>query len=252
MTTILRSCLQLLAATLLCSIVLLANAADNALTSAIPDVTSLPAEKCTSAQNRMLESIGLGTMACTLSKHLNIESLTAALGVPMFQPNSRTDVLNASDNIENFVRYNPKFFARMNEIYTGDPDHVIYRLTYKNLFMDSARIFYLTGLDMRQKKKLNGVTMAKYKTEATSKKLTDQTWNKECKDLIVNIQGINSTQSTYQDTFKQCNKAGNAALFWYRRQIDGSGEAMFSLLDSILKNQDNDFYTKSRQVLVKK
>ncbi len=195
-------------------------------------------------QQGVLASLGLGEMACTISKYISFDSISKAIGISAFQPNSRIDPLNPSDNVEDFVRYSPKFFTRLNELYSKDTDHMIYGFLYKHFLINSTRLFYMTGKDMRENKKLNTITMPQYKQIINNSKPVFASSIAQCKNTQKAIVKSFGARYNYADTFKQCGKSATASLFWYRRQLDGSGDALFKLLDVILKTQDQDFYSQ--------
>jgi len=220
----------------------LARSEDNALAAAIPDVTALKAEQCTANQSKLMESLGLGQMACTISKHISFDSLSKATGTSAFQSGSRTNPLNPSDNVEDFVRYSPAFFSRINELYMKDTDIFIYSFLYKHLLANSSRLFYLTGKNLRDTQQLQKLTMEKYKVAIDNSKTERTKAIAQCKTTQANFKKQLGATQKYTETFQKCGKSGNAIFFWYRRQLDGSGDALFALLDNILKTQDAEFH----------
>lgn len=220
---------------------------DNALAAAIPDITDLKAEQCTANQSKLMESLGLGKMACTISRHINFDSLSKSLGTSAFQSGSRTNPLNPSDNVEDFVRYSPAFFSRVNELYMKDTDIFIYSFLYKHLLANSSRLFYLTGKNLRDTKQLQHLTMEKYKAAINDAKNVRKKAVTQCQTTRAAFKKQSGATSAYTETFQSCGKSGNAIFFWYRRQLDGSGDALFALLDNILKTQDAEFYRNANR-----
>jgi hypothetical protein len=227
----------------------LAHPEDNALEAAMPDVTALKVEECSASHTKLLGSVGLGQMACTVSKHINFDSLSKSLGVSAFQSGSRTNPLTPSDDVEDFVRYSPAFFSRVNQLYMKNPDSFIYGVLYKYLLDNSTRLFYLTGKNLRDTRRLQKLTLEQYKTAINdSSKTTWKNATAQCKNTEALFKKqLGAGAARYADTFKQCGKSGTAVFFWYRRQLDGSGEALFTLLDNILRTQDGEFYRYARQ-----
>ena len=227
-------------------------AEDNALTAALPNVTALTKkEECSAKQHNVMSSLGLGETVCTVSKYVSFDSISKAIGISAFQPNSRVDPLNPSDNVEDFVRYSPTFFTRLNELYSKDTDHMIYGFLYKHFLTNSTRLFYMTGKDMRDNKKLGSLTLAQYKQVAKDSKPLFTYAIAQCRNTQAAIVKSFGTNYRYSDTFKYCGKSATASLFWYRRQLDGSNDALFKLLDTILKTQDPDFYSQLLSVRAK-
>lgn len=220
----------------------IAHGEDNALAAVIPDVTTLKAEQCTANQSRLMESLGLGKMACTISKHINFDSLSKATGTSAFQSGSRTNPLSPSNDVEDFVRYSPTFFSRVNEMYMKDTDIFIYSFLYKHLLANPSRLFYLTGKNLRDTRQLQSLTMEKYKVAIHNSKAERQKAIAQCKTAQAAFKKQLGATPKYTETFQKCGKSGNAIFFWYRRQLDGSGDALFNLLDNILKTQDAEFH----------
>lgn len=219
-----------------------AHSEDNALAAAIPDVTTLKTESCTANQSKLMESLGLGQMACTISKHINFDSLSKSLGTSAFQAGSRTNPLNPSDNVEDFVRYSPAFFSRVNELYMKDTDVFLYGFLYKHVLANPSRLFYLTGKNLRDTRQLQQLTLEKYKAAINNSKTERKKAITQCKSTQAAFKKQLGATPKYTETFQQCGKSGNAVYFWYRRQLDGSGDALFILLDNILKTQDAEFH----------
>ncbi len=222
--------------------------ADNALSEAIPHITQLNAEKCSASQSKLLESLGLGQMACTISKHINFDSLSKSLGISAFQSNSRTNPLDPSDNVEDFVRYSPNFFTRLNELYLEDTDRFMYGFIYRNLLANSTRLFYLNGKVLRGSKAYSSLNLEQYKKAIAEAKTLHKSTTAYCKETHKTITKKFGTNDSYEETFQQCGKSGTATLFWYRRKLDGSGDALFTLLDNILKTQDAAFYQQIQTI----
>jgi len=220
-------------------------AEENALSAALPSVTSLgKTEECSSKQLNVLSSIGLGDMACTISKYISFDSIGKAIGVSAFQPNSRSNPLSPSDNVEDFVRYSPRFFTRLNELYLKDTDRMTYGFLYKHFLTNSTRLFYMNAKDLRDHKRLDALTMSQYKKVINDSKELFSSSIAQCKKTQAAMVKTFGANDNYTNTFKECGKSATASLFWYRRQLDGSGDALFMLLDSILKTQDQEFYSQ--------
>jgi len=220
-------------------------AQENALSAALPSVTSLSKkEECSAKQHNMMTSIGLGETACTLLKYVSFDSISNAVGISAFQDNSRKNPLTPSDNVEDFVRYSPKFFTRVNEVYLKDSDNVIYGFLYKHFLTNSTRLFYMAGNELRSSSKTNAVTLSQYKQASDNSKALNVTSAAQCKSVQAAVVKKFGVSYNYKETFSQCGKSGTATLFWYRRQLDGSGDALFALLDSVLKTQDQEFYSQ--------
>jgi hypothetical protein len=221
----------------------------NSLAAALPDVTALTKkEECSEKQHSIMASLGLGEMACTISKYVSFESIGKAVGVSPFQPNSRNNPLNPSDDVNDFVRYSPRFFTRVNELYTQDSDRAIYSFLYKHFLTESTRLFYMTGQDLRDNKKLNTLTLAQYKQASKDSKPLFTDAMARCKATQVHLFKAFGPNARYTETFSKCGKSTTASLFWYRRQLDGSNDALFLLLDNILKTQDKAFYAQLKAV----
>jgi hypothetical protein len=217
----------------------------NSLAAALPDVTALTKkEQCSEKQSTIMSSLGLGEMACTISKYVSFDSIGKAVGVSPFQPNSRNNPLNPSDNVNDFVRYSPHFFTRINELYSQDTDRTIYSFLYKHFLIQSTRLFYMTGQDLRDNKKLSTLTLAQYTQASKNSKLLFADAMARCKRNQVLIFKAFGPNYRYTDTFSKCGKSTTASLFWYRRQLDGSSDALFLLLDNVLRTQDKEFYTQ--------
>jgi len=180
-------------------------------------------------------------MACTISKHINFDSLSKSLGISAFQSGSRTNPLSPSNNVEDFVRYSPNFFTRINQLYMEDTDRLMYGFIYRNLLADSTRLFYMNGKYLRDSRQLQSLTMAHYKQAIANENLGKEAALRcqNAKKTVVKNTGV---KNPYPETFKQCGKSGTATLFWYRRKLDGSDDALFTLLDNILKTQDAEYY----------
>jgi len=240
-----KTILSVITAGFISIFVLTAFAEENALSSAIPNVATLTKkEECSAKQHTVMSSFGLGEMACTISKYVSFDSISKTVGISAFQPNSRVDPLNPSDNVEDFVRYSPQFFTRLNELYSKDTDHMIYGFLYKHFLINSTRLFYMTGKDMRDNKKLDSLTLVQYKQATKDSKPLFAYSIAQCRKTQAAIVKSFGTNYHYPETFKYCGKSATASLFWYRRQLDGSNDALFKLLDTVLKTQDPDFYSQ--------
>lgn len=220
-------------------------AADSSLSDALPSTELLAKkEECSKKQHSMMSSLGLGDTACTLSKYVSFDSISKAVGISAFQTNSRNNPLDPSDNVEEFVRYSPDFFTRVNDLYSKDSDNAVYGFFYKHFLTNSTRLFYMAGKNFRDNTKPSTVTLAQYKKAVNNSKPLNISAAAQCKNSQASIVKTYGVTYNYKETFSQCGKSGNATLFWYRRQLDGSSDALFTLLDNVLKTQDEQFYSQ--------
>ncbi len=193
------------------------------------------------------QSIGLRTITCALRNSVSIQSIEKILGEPLFQTNTKADPYNYS-SANTFNRYNPSAIEKLNVLYSEGELKPAVSAIYADYFRNIARHYYSIALSLKNSPEFNQKYLALYKDAISKNKPINQSILMGCRNLGVFFP---DRERRFKGSYyMQSMKNSNVAFFWFRRQVDGSFEEIFNLLEKVVIDNDSKYYREVQAISV--